>query len=78
MHFAKLNKPPLSIKPPPPQKCLKKISPSGGLIEDLQYTCQGIKQSGLLTPAMQSSDFVLSFIRLQAKLDFTEPYYAGL
>ena len=31
MCFAKLNKPPLS------QKCLKKISPPGSLIEDLRY-----------------------------------------
>ena len=36
MRFAKLNKLPLSIKPPP-QKCLKKISPPGGLMEDLRY-----------------------------------------
>ena len=43
------------------------------------YTCQGIKQIGLLTPAMQLSDFVLSFIRLQAKLDSIEPSdHAGL
>ena len=33
-----LNKRPLSIKPRlPPQKCLKKLSLPGGLIEDLQY-----------------------------------------
>ena len=32
MRFAILNKPPLSFKPPPPlQKCLKNISPPGGL-----------------------------------------------
>ena len=42
------------------------------------YTCLRIKQIGLLTPAMQSSDFVLSFIRLQAELDVIEPYYARL
>ena len=35
MRFAELNKPPLSFKPPP-QNCLKKISPLGGLIEDLR------------------------------------------
>ena len=33
-----LNKPPFSIKSRlPPQKCLNKLSPPGGLIEDLQY-----------------------------------------
>ena len=41
MHFAKLNKPPLSFKPPsllsPPSKVLEKNKPLGGLIEDLQY-----------------------------------------
>ena len=39
---------------------------------------KGIKQIGLLTRTMQLSDFVLSFIRLQAKLDSIEPYYAVL
>ena len=42
MCFAKLNKPPSLLSPPsllnPPQKCLKKISPPGGLIEDLRYS----------------------------------------
>ena len=47
MRFAKLDKPPLSIKSPQeriilvsPQKCLKKIS----LIEDLRYTSFFIPQ----------------------------------
>ena len=36
MYVTKLNKPPPLYLVPPPQKCLKKISLPGGLIEDLR------------------------------------------
>ena len=68
MRFAKLNKPPISFKPPlsikpppPPQQCLKKISPPGGLIEDLRYynVCTIVKATEQYFPVVLTVYYVV-------------------
>ena len=59
MHSAKLNKPPLSIKPP--SKVLEKNKPPGVLIEDLRYVLGGINK--LLPDANDLTFHTINLIR---------------